>query len=157
VLVAGDAVITTQHESLIAVATQRREVKGPPAYFTTDWDAARESVWRLASLQPEVLATGHGRPLRGAAMRHALHMVATHFDEVERPKFGRYAHTPAVMQSDGTFELPRDPYPLVLAGIAGVVAGAAFGRRMMSSRRAARTRPGNIHRAHRQIGATESL
>lgn len=128
VLVAGDAVTTTKQESLLSVATQRREVHGPPAYFTIDWDAARQSVWNLASLQPEVLATGHGVPLRGAAMRHALHMVAAHFDEWERPKFGRYAKTPAVMQADGRFDLPRDPFPIVLAGIAGVASGALLVR-----------------------------
>jgi glyoxylase-like metal-dependent hydrolase (beta-lactamase superfamily II) len=136
VLIAGDAVTTTKQESLLAVATQRREVHGPPAYFTIDWDAARESVWHLASLQPEVLATGHGVPLRGAAMRHALHMVAAHFDEYERPKFGRYARRPAVMETDGTYDLPRDPFPLVLAGVAGAVTGAALLRR--STRNTAR-------------------
>ena len=105
----GDAVTTTKQESLLAVATQRIAVHGPPAYFTVDWDAARESAWHLASLLPEVLATGHGVPLRGAVMRHALHMMAAHFDRSERPKFGRYARTPAVMDADGTYDLPRDP------------------------------------------------
>jgi glyoxylase-like metal-dependent hydrolase (beta-lactamase superfamily II) len=118
VLIAGDAVTTTKQESILAVATQRRELHGPPAYFTIDWDAARESVWHLASLQPDVLATGHGVPLRGAAMRHALHLTAAHFDERERPKYGRYAKTPAAMMPDGEFRLPRDPFPLVLGAIA---------------------------------------
>jgi glyoxylase-like metal-dependent hydrolase (beta-lactamase superfamily II) len=127
VLIAGDAVTTTKQESLIAVATQRPGVYGPPAYFTTDWDAARESAWRLANLQPEVLATGHGVPLRGAAMRHQLHIVASHFDERERPKFGRYARTPAVMQN-GSYNLPRDPLPWIVGG-AALVAAAALGVR----------------------------
>jgi glyoxylase-like metal-dependent hydrolase (beta-lactamase superfamily II) len=122
VLVAGDAVTTTKQESVLAVATQRPDLHGPPAYFTIDWDAARESVWHLASLQPEVLATGHGVPLRGAAMRHALHMVAAHFDERERPKYGRFAKRPAVLQNDGTYRLPRDPFPLVVGGMAAVAA-----------------------------------
>ena len=62
-LIAGDAVVTTKQESLIAVATQRREIHGPPSYFTQDWGAAGDSVGRLAALEPEVLATGHGEPL----------------------------------------------------------------------------------------------
>jgi glyoxylase-like metal-dependent hydrolase (beta-lactamase superfamily II) len=140
VLVAGDAVTTTKQESITAVATQRREVHGPPAYFTTDWDAARNSVWQLVELQPEVLATGHGRPLKGAAMRHALHMMATHFDERERPKYGRYAQTPAVMRSDGTFDLPPDRWPLVLgaaAALAAIIYVGGPGRRR-NTRRIAR-------------------
>lgn len=40
-LVAGDAFVTTKQESLYAVATQKRAVHGPPAYFTPDWHAAR--------------------------------------------------------------------------------------------------------------------
>lgn len=135
VLVAGDAVTTTKQESLLAVATQRIEVHGPPAYFTIDWDAARESVRRLASLQPEVLATGHGVPLRGAAMRDSLHRVAAQFDSRERPKFGRYSQRPAVLEPDGTFDLPRDYFPFVLAGLAGIAAGAALMRRSTATRK----------------------
>jgi glyoxylase-like metal-dependent hydrolase (beta-lactamase superfamily II) len=130
VLVAGDAVTTTKQESLLAVVTQRPEVHGPPAYYTIDWDAARESVWHLAGLQPDVLATGHGVPLSGASMRDALQMLATHFDEWERPKFGRYARTPARMQPDGTYVLPPDRFPLV----AGTLAAAAVGGAMLASR-----------------------
>ena len=36
-LIAGDAFVTVKQESLYAVATQEREVHGPPAYFTPDW------------------------------------------------------------------------------------------------------------------------
>ena len=147
VLVAGDAVTTTKQESLISVATQRIAVHGPPAYFTIDWDAARESVRHLTSLQPEVLVTGHGVPLRGVAMRHALHRVASHFDEWERPRFGRYAGAPAVVQSDGTFELPRDPFPVVVAGIAALAAAAALvGRRRYATSSGTPARPHNTRR-----------
>lgn len=149
VLVAGDAVTTTKQESLLAVATQRKDVHGPPAYFTSDWDAARESVWQLATLHPEVLVTGHGVALRGAVMRHALHMVATHFDDAERPKFGRYARTPAMLQADGSYALPHDPFPLVLAGITGVVAGA-----VLATRTRAPGHPARLRSTRRLAGAT---
>src|SRR5690606_36320263 len=68
-LIAGDALTTTKQESLSAVVTQRREIHGPPAYFTQDWQAASRSVQTLADLNPEVLASGHGTPLRGSSMR----------------------------------------------------------------------------------------
>ena len=65
-LIAGDAVVTTKQESAPAVMAQRRELHGPPMYFTPDWVSAARSVATLAELEPEVVATGHGEPLRGA-------------------------------------------------------------------------------------------
>ena len=53
-LIAGDALATTKQEYFLAIATQRPELHGPPAYYTTDWDAARESVRRLAALRPMI-------------------------------------------------------------------------------------------------------
>jgi glyoxylase-like metal-dependent hydrolase (beta-lactamase superfamily II) len=92
VLVAGDAFCTTKQESFFAVATQRPELHGPPAYFTTDWDAARSSVQRLASLQPAFVAPGHGQPMAGAGTLQALQELAMRFDAVARPEHGRYVH-----------------------------------------------------------------
>lgn len=123
-LIAGDAVVTTKQESLLAVATQRREIHGPPAYFTTDWRSARESVGRLAALEPEVLATGHGEPLSGPDMRRDLRALAARFDELEVPAFGRYAHQPAVANEYGVVRLPPDPLPRVLFGVTAAAAVA---------------------------------
>jgi len=126
-LIAGDAVTTVKQESVLAIATQRRQMHGPPAYFTTDWDAARESARTLALLEPEILASGHGQPMRGAGMRAALHELAADFDRVARPRFGRYASDAPVVESDRVL-LPPDPLPKVLAAAAGVslLAGAGW-------------------------------
>jgi glyoxylase-like metal-dependent hydrolase (beta-lactamase superfamily II) len=136
VLIAGDAVVTTKQESALAVATQRRELHGPPAYFTQDWNAARESVGRIASLEPEVLAAGHGVPLTGAEMRQELRALAATFDQRERPAFGRYVKQPAITDERGIVRLPPDPLPKVLAGTAAasavvwtIAAGASRSRR----------------------------
>ena len=75
-LVAGDAIVTVKQESLLAVAAQRQELHGPPAYFTIDWLAARASVEELAGLAPQLAATGHGTPMRGAALQQALAALA---------------------------------------------------------------------------------
>jgi glyoxylase-like metal-dependent hydrolase (beta-lactamase superfamily II) len=134
-LIAGDAVTTTQQESLIAVATQRREVHGPPAYFTPDWDSAGESAGRIAALEPEVLATGHGDPLRGAEMRAALRRLASHFDDAAVPSIGRYSRMPAITDERGVVSVPPDPLPKVLAGAAvaaGLTAGLVLQRRRAS-------------------------
>jgi glyoxylase-like metal-dependent hydrolase (beta-lactamase superfamily II) len=95
-LIAGDAFVTTKQESFLAVATQRPELHGPPAYFTTDWDAARDSVERLAALRPAVVATGHGQPLAGSDVADALNILAGDFDRVARPEHGKYVEQPVL-------------------------------------------------------------
>lgn len=86
VLIAGDAFCTTKAEPAAAIATQRPELHGPPAYYTQDWDHARESVQRLAELRPAVLAAGHGKPLAGQGAADALARLAADFDRVARPR-----------------------------------------------------------------------
>jgi len=95
ILIAGDALSTTRQESLMAVATQRPELHGPPAYMTTDWDQARASVEKLATLRPRLIAAGHGRPLAGLDVAGALSVLAKDFDRVARPEHGRYVNRPA--------------------------------------------------------------
>lgn len=90
VLVAGDAVITVKQESALAVIGQEKELHGPPMYFTPDWDLARESVRRLASLNPEILVTGHGVSMRGEELTTSLARLARDFDRLAVPEQGRY-------------------------------------------------------------------
>jgi len=94
-LIVGDAFVTTKQESAYAALTQEPEMHGPPMYFTPDWQSARESVRRLAALEPELVVTGHGRAMRGPAMREALHTLARDFDDVAVPKHGHYRDEPA--------------------------------------------------------------
>ncbi len=100
-LIAGDAVITTAQESAYAVAVQAPELHGPPMYYTQDWPSARRSVEALAALEPELLLTGHGRPMRGAAMRAALRRLAAEFDERAHPPHAKYAEHP-LSAADGS-------------------------------------------------------
>ena len=67
---------------------------GPQAYFTTDWDAARDSVRRLASLEPAFMAPGHGQPMAGDDATRALVELSARFDEIARPEHGRYVENP---------------------------------------------------------------
>ncbi len=94
-LIVGDAFITTAQESAYAAATQAPELHGPPMYFTHDWQAARDSVRRLAALSPELAVTGHGRAMHGAALRQGLESLAARFDEVAVPRDGTYVRHPA--------------------------------------------------------------
>lgn len=94
-LIVGDAFCTTKQESFFAAfITHRPELHGPPAYFTTDWDAARDSVRRLASLHPACIAPGHGEPMAGDDTTRSLVELAERFDEVARPEHGRYVQNP---------------------------------------------------------------
>src|SRR4051794_2923034 len=128
-LIAGDAFVTTRQESALAVMTQKPELNGPPAYFTPDWNAAREAVRHLAALNPEVVATGHGVPLRGERMRQELHQLASNFDTVARPVRGRYVDEPALAGIGGVFSVP--PMTTLQKGImiggAALIAGAVLG------------------------------
>jgi glyoxylase-like metal-dependent hydrolase (beta-lactamase superfamily II) len=138
-LIAGDAVTTTKQESVFSVVTQKQELHGPPAYFTIDWERARRSVAILAGLQPTILATGHGEPMRGPEVARDLAALARDFDRRARPKRGRYVSQPAATDEHGIVALPP---PARSGGVrwgalSGVAAGAfaatwlyrRFGRR----------------------------
>ncbi|HVT79207.1 MAG TPA: MBL fold metallo-hydrolase [Phycisphaerae bacterium] len=100
-IIAGDAFITTAQESAYSVTVQKLEMHGPPMYYTQDWDAARDSVQRLAALEPELAVCGHGRPIHGPQLRQALHHLAHNFDQIALPWHGKYLNHPA-RPEDGT-------------------------------------------------------
>ncbi len=99
VLLAADAFITTRQESAYAVAIQKPELHGPPAYFTQDWEASRLSVEKLAALEPELVVTGHGPAMQGPEMRAALQHLARNFEEIAVPEEGKYVRDPATVES----------------------------------------------------------
>jgi glyoxylase-like metal-dependent hydrolase (beta-lactamase superfamily II) len=135
-LLAGDAFVTTDQESALAVLAQRIELQGPPAYFTPDWNQARRSVETLAALEPEIAATGHGVPLAGPGMRDALRLLARKFGSLGRPRHGRYVTRPAVMDERGVVSLPPkvpDPVPRIVLGL-GLMALAGMMLRQRAPR-----------------------
>jgi glyoxylase-like metal-dependent hydrolase (beta-lactamase superfamily II) len=90
VLLAGDALTTTKQESLLSVITQRVQIGGPPAYLTTDWQAAEESISRLKDLKPSWVIPSHGKPMKGDELTKHLQMLVSHFDEIAKPDQGRF-------------------------------------------------------------------
>lgn len=94
-LIAADAFVTTDQESLYAALVQKGELQGPPAYFTCDWERARETVRTLAALEPDAVVTGHGRAFSGAEFRARLHELAADFDRIAVPEGHKYALHPA--------------------------------------------------------------
>ena len=103
-LLPADAFITTNQESAYAVWTQKPLMHGPPMYFTQNWDDARESVRRLAALEPEVVVAGHGRAMEGPEMRAALRRLAEEFDTIARPNHGRTKDHPVSAEDGSAYE-----------------------------------------------------
>lgn len=91
-LIAGDAFVTVQQESIYKVLVQKQEISGPPKYFTPDWDQARQSVEKLEALKPNVAVTGHGLPMEGQELSDSLKKLVEHFDEIAIPAQGKYVH-----------------------------------------------------------------
>ena len=125
-LLAGDAFVTVRQSSLSAVLKQEPELHGPPAYFTSDWLRAEQSVATLAALRPEVAATGHGQPMRGEALRQQLDALSEHFGERAVPAQGRYVPQPARADERGVTYVPPAPPPAVSWTTAGLATVAAL-------------------------------
>jgi glyoxylase-like metal-dependent hydrolase (beta-lactamase superfamily II) len=106
VLIAGDAFVTTNQHSALSVMTQKIELCGPPMYFTPDWGSAASSVKKLDALQPEVLASGHGRSMYGEGARKSLHKLVRQFWQKAMPDSGRYVKEPALFNEDGVTYIP---------------------------------------------------
>jgi glyoxylase-like metal-dependent hydrolase (beta-lactamase superfamily II) len=117
-LIAGDAFVTVRQESALSVLLQDGHVRRPPAYYTTDWDAARESVAKLASLRPETGVTGHGPAITGATLRDQLTDLVERWNEVARPSYGRYVQQPARTDTCGVLSIPPAVIDRQLMGVA---------------------------------------
>jgi glyoxylase-like metal-dependent hydrolase (beta-lactamase superfamily II) len=135
-MLAGDAVTTTNQESAFSVMTQEQELNGPPANFTIDWPASRRSVATLAVLEPLLLATGHGEPMRGRSIAGALADLAHDFDRVALPRRGRYVRQPAVVDATGfVVSVPSVPGRVVRWGaLSGAAAAAALAGTWLAKR-----------------------
>ncbi|MEO6931165.1 MAG: MBL fold metallo-hydrolase, partial [Chitinophagaceae bacterium] len=111
VLISGDAVVTTKAESFWFTALQLKKISGPPKYLTSDWLSSAASVEVLAALEPDIIASGHGKPIRGNGMRKSLHNLADHFQKLAVPFHGRYIHQPALSDDSGVVHIPpRNTY-----------------------------------------------
>ncbi|HTE32529.1 MAG TPA: MBL fold metallo-hydrolase, partial [Chryseolinea sp.] len=105
-LLAGDAFLTTKAESTFHAVTYKETISGPPKYATCDWTMARASLEKLVALRPEVVATGHGRPMRGSKMRKNLELLLHNFEQDAIPASGRYVNEPAVTNKFGVASCP---------------------------------------------------
>lgn len=100
ILIVGDAFTTTKQESFTSVLTQHEQVKGPPAYLTTDWNAAKKSVEHIKELKPELAIPSHGLPIKGKELARHLDMLTHHFDEIAIPDHGRFVEKQSYIESE---------------------------------------------------------
>ncbi|RYE35915.1 MAG: MBL fold metallo-hydrolase [Sphingobacteriaceae bacterium] len=127
VLIAGDAFVTTRQESALAVITQKKIISGPPKYFTFDWKAAGISVRKLIGLHPQIVATGHGKPMVATEFKKALQNLGKNFNQEAVPAHGRYVKEAAITDSNGIKYIPpAKDNPVLLGSIVGAAALIAF-------------------------------
>ena len=125
ILLAGDALATMNLDSWSSQITEKPEFCPPPAPFTPDWTAARKSVEFLATLEPNVVAAGHGQTISDSNTAQQLKDFAANF---QIPAHGRYVPQPAIADETGIVSVPppvADPVGKMLIGGAIVAGGAA--------------------------------
>jgi glyoxylase-like metal-dependent hydrolase (beta-lactamase superfamily II) len=89
-LISADAFVTVRQDSLYKVLFQKKEVNGPPRYFTADWKAAEETVKRLAALEPSLVISGHGQFMEGDELKKGLRDLVENFGDLALPDHGKY-------------------------------------------------------------------
>ncbi len=92
VLIAGDAITTLKQDSAQSVLSREKEINGPPAYFTIDWQDAENSVKALRDLKPRIVISSHGLPMQGPEAAKQLEHLADNFAQQTVPKHKRYIH-----------------------------------------------------------------
>jgi glyoxylase-like metal-dependent hydrolase (beta-lactamase superfamily II) len=80
VLIAGDAILTVNLNSIRDLLLNRQRISGPPYISTWNWHSAKESVARLAALELRVLACGHGMAAIGPRTADELHALSNRFE-----------------------------------------------------------------------------
>lgn len=99
VLITGDAVLTMNLNSVRDLLTGKHGAAGPPYISTWNWPEAKESVAALASLNPQVLACGHGPPLAGPGTADHLRSFSERFSHPHAHKEGAISLTGQGMAS----------------------------------------------------------
>ncbi|KNY29907.1 MBL fold metallo-hydrolase [Pseudobacteroides cellulosolvens] len=89
-VIVGDAFTTTKQESFTSVLTQHEQIKGPPAYLTTDWVSAKKSIDYIKGLNPRLAILSHGHPIKGDELARHLDMLVNHFNDIAVPDQGRF-------------------------------------------------------------------
>lgn len=107
-LITGDALLTVNVNSVPNLLADRHRVAGPPYISTWNWPAARRSVAALASLDPDVLACGHGRPMTGPGTASRLTAFSDRLSQHRSPRRIRHG-TASTAAGTGGNPAPGNP------------------------------------------------
>jgi glyoxylase-like metal-dependent hydrolase (beta-lactamase superfamily II) len=127
-LIGADAFATTDHESVPSVLLGIPKISVAGAPFNYDWQQCRESVQKLAALEPRHIGCGHGPVLSGLqAMLDLQHLA----NDYPLPAQGRYIHEPARVDGSGVEHLPpvpedKLPKQAAAVGLGLLLAGAGW-------------------------------
>ena len=122
-ILAGDALCTADFDKWPGATLQvPQQFSRPASPATPDWESARQSVQRLAQLQPQNVGAGHGQPMSGGDVARQLKDLAENFAP---PQQGRYVNEPPTYAPDGSLlALPcrvKDPLGLGLKAGTGAL------------------------------------
>ncbi|MFW6265067.1 MAG: MBL fold metallo-hydrolase [Bacillota bacterium] len=92
VLIVGDAFTTLNQNDAESVLSRKKELHGPPAYFTVDWQAAKNSVETLKNLNPAIAISSHGLPVEGNELKQQLERLVNNFEQESIPEHGKYVN-----------------------------------------------------------------
>ena len=119
-LLGGDALATLDADSLLGMITRKQKISRPATPITPDWRAAEASVRKIASLEPRVLACGHGDHMTGHRLTEQLFALRGLSDV----RAGRYVDEAARFDEHGVKRLPPappDPLPRVAVGVGALL------------------------------------
>jgi glyoxylase-like metal-dependent hydrolase (beta-lactamase superfamily II) len=79
ILITGDAIVTVDLNSFWGfmfwcLRINKQRVSGPPWYSTRNGQEAKKSIAALAALEPSILASGHGKPMKGDRLAFSVQL-----------------------------------------------------------------------------------
>lgn len=89
-LIAGDACLTVDFQSWWGSLTGWQTLAAPPAPYTLDWARTQVSLQAIAMLEPQIIASGHGKPMHGPHIAAALKRLAARNVTPRRYRVQRY-------------------------------------------------------------------
>jgi glyoxylase-like metal-dependent hydrolase (beta-lactamase superfamily II) len=125
VLIAGDALSTTNQNSLTSVIKQEKVLHGPPSYYTINWQQAKKSVFDLSNRMPKAVGAGHGLPMFDNELYIGLERLKLKFESSEIPSEGHYTQMPVEIDDDiNNYPVPEAYHTYKRYTIAGLFSAA---------------------------------
>lgn len=84
-LIAADAFYPVSDKLNLLPTINQKQNKSPlPIYLDEDWNKALDSIRDLISLNPHILITSHGKPIRGLQLTEYLDSIANNLNNIRK-------------------------------------------------------------------------